>query len=363
MSEIKKLRERLNIKKSIFIEKDSNLLSALKLMDEEDVKLLIVIEGHKFFSVLSIGDIQRAIIKNISLESNISEVLRDDITVALKEESFSDIKDKMLKFRAECMPVIDSESNLVSVYFWDDVFVNQQKRDDSKLNLPVIIMAGGKGTRLQPITNVIPKALVPLGEKPIIEVIIDSFVDLGAKSFNLSVNHKKEMIEFHFSQKKDKQYEVSFFEEIKPLGTAGSLCFFKDKIDSSFFVSNCDIVVSQDYREIYKYHQKNKNDLTVVAALYHLRLPYGNLETAEIGLLKELKEKPEITFLINTGLYLLEPGVLDLVPQEEFFHMTELIEKIKSSGGRVGVFPVSEKSWLDIGQWKEYQKSFSQFKS
>ncbi len=164
------------------------------------------------------------------------------------------------------------------------------------------------------------------------------------------------MIEFYFDQLEEKKYSLDFIHEKKPLGTAGSLSFLKGKIKESFFVSNCDILIKQDYREIHKYHKENKNDLTIISALSHYQIPYGTLITGDQGQLLSLEEKPEKTFMINTGVYLLESHLLDLVPENTFFHMTDLIDKIRSKSGRVGVFPISASSWVDIGQWADYQK-------
>lgn len=220
-----------------------------------------------------------------------------------------------------------------------------------------MIMAGGQGSRLKPITNIIPKPLIPIGDKPIIEIIIDKFSTLGVSNFYLSVNYKQEMIRFYFEGVENKSYNLNYFVEPYPLGTGGSLHLLKDKISSTFFVSNCDIIIDQDYYDIYDYHTSNKNELTIVAALRLMQIPYGTLESGENGELLALKEKPELTFMINTGMYILEPHLLNEIPENTFFHITDLIEKVKERRGRVGVFPVSEGAWMDIGEWKEYNKT------
>jgi NDP-sugar pyrophosphorylase family protein len=143
------------------------------------------------------------------------------------------------------------------------------------------------------------------------------------------------------------------------MGTAGSLSLLKGKIKETFFVTNCDILIDQDYSEVLKYHRENKNEITVVATLKHFPIEYGTIETGEDGLLLELREKPEVTFKINSGMYILEPHLIEEIPQNKFFHITQLIEEVKSRGGRVGVFPISEKSWIDIGNWDEYFKNYN----
>ncbi len=221
-------------------------------------------------------------------------------------------------------------------------------------------MAGGKGTRLKPLTNVIPpKPLIPIGNKTIIEEIMDRFVDVGCNDFHISVNYKAETIKHYFKQLNHKDYIIDYFQEkTPPLGTAGSLFLVKNKIRTTFFVSNCDIIIDEDYSEILKYHRDNKNELTVVSALKHYPpIAYGTIETTEGGVLTKLVEKPELTFQINSGMYILEPPhLLNEIPENKFFHITQLIENIQKRNGKVGVFPISEGSWTDIGDWNEYVK-------
>jgi dTDP-glucose pyrophosphorylase len=320
---------------------------------------LIVEDAGKFIGLLSAGDIQRAIIKGTSLESSVVDHLRRNIRVARAGDRFSDIKAMMLKFRMEFVPVVDAKGQVTHVHLWESVFSKKAIPMEKSFEVPVVIMAGGQGTRLKPITNIIPKPLVPIGEKPVIEKIIDSFQRLGVKDFYISVNYKADMLEFYFQQHQDPKRQLHFLRENQPLGTAGSLHLLKDKIDSTFFVSNCDILIDQDYSEIYKHHKSEKFQLTLVAALHQHMIPYGTVEIGDHGTLKALKEKPEVTYMINTGMYVLEPETLNLVPENEHFHMTELIQKVRHNGGSVGVFPISESSWIDIGQWAEYQKTWS----
>lgn len=341
--------------KGRIISKSESILEGLKRMDSLDRKSLIVIEKDKFFGLISAGDIQRAIIQNKSLDTPVEEILRNKIRVAKPEDSFEKIKQMMFDFRMELCPVVDEKGEVLEVFFWEDIFKESQLLPKNQFNLPVIIMAGGFGTRLKPITNVIPKPLIPIGDKTMLEHIFDRFAKHGSSSFFISVNYKAELIDFYLKSK-DLPYSINYFKEEKPMGTAGSLSLLKGIINETFFVSNCDILIEQDYSEILDYHKSNKNDITVVAALKHYAIPYGTIETTENGRLVSLHEKPELTFKINSGMYVLEPHLLNEIPENEFFHITHLIEKIHKSGGRVGVFPVSQKSWKDIGEWDEYLK-------
>ncbi len=341
----------------ISISAQETILGALKKMDETYKRLLLVFDKGKFINVLSIGDIQRAIIRNQPMGAELKKILRKETRLSYENEAFSEIKKRMFNFRAECMPLLDDDGNLKDVYFWEDVFPKEEKRIKRKLDLPVVIMAGGKGTRLKPLTNVIPKPLIPIGEKTIIEEIMDRFTDVGCNDFYLSVNYKAETIKHYFLHLNNESYNIDYFQEEKPLGTAGSLYLVKDKIQKTFFVSNCDIIIDEDYSAILEYHRENKNELTIVSALKNYPIPYGTIETRNDGILSELKEKPELTFQINSGMYILEPHLLNEIPENTFFHITHLIDNIMKRKGRVGVFPVSEGSWKDIGEWDEYYKS------
>lgn len=330
-----------------------NLLEALKQMDSFGKKLLIVVENDKFTGLLSAGDIQRAIIKNYPFETPIHEILRKDVKVGKTEDSFEDIKKMMMEFRMEFCPIVDNEQNIKEIYFWEDVFQDKNTEPVNQFNLPVVIMAGGFGTRLKPLTNVLPKPLIPIGDKTMLEEIFDRFGKHGCNQYFISVNYKAELIKFYLTNQ-NLPYKLEYFEETKPMGTAGSLSLLKGKLNQTFFVNNCDILIEQDYSEILDYHRDQKNEITLISALKTYPIPYGTIETGENGKLLDIKEKPELTFQINSGMYILEPHLLDEIPEDIFFHITDLIQKIISRKGKIGVFPVSEKSWKDIGDWNEY---------
>lgn len=353
MNDIAKIKE-------ISIQKTTSILEALKKMDFVSKKMLLIFDGSNFLSVLSIGDIQRAILKRVDFNTSIEKILRKNITVASINDKKSDVKKKMLDNKIECMPVLSRKGTLEDVYFWEDFFGDEGERSKSNLDLPVVIMAGGKGTRLKPLTNVIPKPLIPVGNKTILEEIMDCFVSVGSNDFYLSVNYKVETIKHYFNTLDNKNYNITYFQENQPLGTAGSMYLLKGKINKTFFVSNCDILINQDLAEIYNYHKSSGNTITMVSALKHFKIPYGTIKTKEGGLLKEMTEKPELTYQINTGVYILEPSVLDFIPEDRFYHITDLIEDVHQKGHKVGVFPISEGSWKDIGQWDEYLKMIGQ---
>lgn len=337
----------------ISITSDISLLEGLKKMNTIRRKLLLVLDGFKYIGLLSIGDIQRAIINNTDINSPVFSFIRKDNIIALPETSIDKIKKQMLDIRAEFMPVVSSKNELLDVYFWEDLFGKKKIAPANQFNLPVVIMAGGVGSRLKPLTNVLPKPLIPIGDKTMLEEIFQRFGNFGCDSFYISVNYKAELIEYYLTSQK-LPYNLLFFKEESPMGTAGSLSLLKGKIHETFFVSNCDILVEQDYSEILNYHQENKNEITLVAAIKHYSIPYGTIETGKNGQLKDLKEKPELTFKINSGMYILEPHLLNEIPFDSFFHITDLINKLEKEKRKVGVFPISQNDWIDVGEVSGY---------
>lgn len=338
------------------VDSHKTIIQTMKMMDDGCVKSLLVFKDDRFHGMITNGDLQRAIIANKPFDTTIGTIVDNSKKkYAHTDDNEEHIKTWMLEVRAEMMPVVDSTGKLVKVIFWNDLFDEPQKDNREEIDLPVVIMAGGKGTRLKPITNVIPKPLIPIGEKTILEEIMDQFEGIGCKNFYMSVNYKSDMMRYYLDQL-EHHYNVEFFEETKPLGTIGSVSLLKGKITTPFFVSNCDIIIDQDYRDVYEYHQNNHNDLTIVTAVKSFKIPYGVIETGDDGLMTGLQEKPDITYMINTGVYLLNAECINEIPEGEFFHITHLMEKIKTRGGRVGCFPVSEHAWRDMGEWNEYLK-------
>ena len=276
---------------ALFISEETTISTALRQMDAVGYKLLIVGEkkSKNFFGLVTIGDIQRAIISNTPLNNTVSSIIRNDLMISTINDNRENIKSLMLKYRLVYMPIINKDKKIVNIIFWEDIIKEESNQIFPDLSLPVVIMAGGLGKRLQPLTNVLPKALLPFGEKTILENIIEQFSRYNCKSFYISVNYKADLIQFYLDSLKEKDFKAFLFFEDKPLGTAGSLCLLKDKLTETFFVSNCDILINEDYSAIYNYHKKHNNELTIVASLKHYSIPYGTIESGENGELIALK--------------------------------------------------------------------------
>ena len=253
------------------------------------------------------------------------------------------------------IPIVNENNIVVDYVTWSGLGEKIQPHKSS-LNVPVVIMAGGRGTRLEPFTKILPKPLVPVQEKPIIEHIIECFTKLGCSDFHLTVNYKGRILKAYFEELQP-DYSVRFIEEQEPLGTAGSLRYLVGKFNEPFFVTNCDIIIKADYTNLYKFHQKGAYDVTLVASAKEYVIPYGTCNLNSDGHLSHINEKPQYDLLINTGLYVLNPEVLELIPENKFYHITNLIEDVKNQGKKVGVFPIDDDSWIDVGEWVEYRKA------
>ena len=217
-------------------------------------------------------------------------------------------------------------------------------------------MAGGKGTRLAPFTNILPKPLIPINNKPIIELIIDKFKSAGAKEFHITVNYKAEMIKAYFDYTEYNSI-INYINEEKFLGTAGSLRLLPDDFPETFFLTNCDILVKANYSDILKHHKASGSDITIIGCNQTITIPYGVIRVSDENCLVKIDEKPKLNFVVNTGMYVLEKEVVKYIKENTLYHITDLINDIKEHGGKVSVYLVDEDSWIDIGQWEEYRKS------
>lgn len=342
----------MNIAERIIVFPTVTIREALKIIDEVAHKTVVVANADKSLcGVVTDGDIRRWILKNGNIEDNISSVMNSNPVVLTPGYLVKDAQAIMLDKMIEAIPVVDDERKIIDICFWRDIFESHSK-PRVQFNFPIVIMAGGKGTRLHPFTKILPKPLIPIGDKPIIEHIVDKFRSYGCRDFHVTVNYKAGMMRAYFADI-EKDYNVSFLEESKPLGTGGSLHMLDGILNQTFFVSNCDILIDADYSDMLRLHKEKKNQITMVASLKHYTIPYGVISLNENELVKKITEKPELTWLVNTGMYILEPETLRDIPKESFFHITDLINRYLSEGRNVGVYPVSEKAWMDMGQMEE----------
>jgi len=345
---------------SLIINYKASLKDALRKLDVASYKVLIVVDDDgRLAGALTDGDVRRGLLSGAELGSCIDVVYNHNpVSITVDEFSFDKIKELLSKDKLEVLPVIEPDGLVADFVTWDKVFAEKHEGDTGNIDCPLVVMAGGKGTRLEPFTKILPKPLIPIGDKPIIQTIADRFKDAGCEKFNFVVNYKGEMIESYFNHISD-DYDIEYFWEKDFYGTAGGLKMLEGRIGEDFFVSNCDVIIKAKYENILSMHREKGAALTIVSAIQHYKIPYGVVQFQKGGKVTGIDEKPEYTFTVNTGLYVLNDRALGYIKENEFMHMTDLIDALVDAGEAVITYPVNENEYLDIGQWEEYKKSLS----
>lgn len=331
------------------IDENSTIVEAMRKLDKVAAKVLYILDGSKIAASLTDGDIRRWLLKKNKIDAKVKEVANYS-PLYLHQKDKRQASKLMKKYMIESVPIVNDDKEIILIMFWNDHEVDI----DNDLNLPVVIMAGGKGTRLYPYTKILPKPLIPIGEKPIIEHIIDRFNMVGCDVFYLLINHKKNMIKAYFNEE-ERAYTTKYIEEEEFLGTGGGLSLLKGMIDSTFILSNCDILIEENYSKMYEHHKREKNMITMVCSLKTIKIPYGVVETTESGSIEKVDEKPEVAFFVNTGMYIVEPEVIENLKENRVVGFPTVIQEYKQAGKKVGVYPISDYAWMDMGQIEEME--------
>lgn len=348
---------------SLVVGPGESTLACMKKLDATAQKILFVVEGEgRLVGALTDGDIRRWILAGRDLTVPVAQVCNPSPVVLPANHIAGDVRALMVTHGVSCIPVVDDERRIRDLVFWTDLVRGDSPADvvsPRPVDAPVVIMAGGAGVRLRPFTTILPKALIPLGDKSIVEHIIDRFCRHGIHEYYMTLGHKARVIRSYFEDV-ERDYTLTFVEEPKPLGTAGGLLFLAGRLPSTFLVTNCDVLVRADYADLIDFHLAGGHAMTLVSSMRHYRIPYGICEIDPGGRLVEIREKPEMHFLISTGLYVVERSSLALIPEGLTFQMTDLIHALRAAGWTIGVYPISERAWDDTGEWDEYHKTAGQ---
>lgn len=335
-----------------------SIREAIKVIDEGGIGFCVCVDDkEKAIGVISDGDFRRAVHSGIQLDENVVKITNKEFFYVEKDHNKKDLEKIFNNPLVRQVPVLE-EGKLLDIITRENFCGDEISRKRKCMDSQVVIMAGGKGTRLDPFTRILPKALAPLGNDPVIKVIMDEFKKFGMNDFFISLHDKGSMIKAYFHDH-SLGYRIDYIDEAKPLGSAGALKKLEGKVNTAFFVSNCDIMIHADYSALFDFHKKGSYDLTLVGSMQHYAVPYAVCDIENGGILKKIREKPQSDLLVNTGLYILEPAVLRYIPLDTNFSMIDLIRKAQDDGSKVGVFPVSEKSWIDVGQLSEYTNIIS----
>ncbi|MDR2487471.1 MAG: NTP transferase domain-containing protein [Clostridiales Family XIII bacterium] len=320
------------------------IIDAMAVINDNAKGIAVVCDGMVLRGVVTDGNIRRYILGKGDLRASIAAVTNYEAKYINHHDGIDPIA-YMRANHIDALPIVNSRNEVISIAFTSEEKVYKS----TKLDVPVVIMAGGKGTRLLPFTSVLPKPLIPVGDKTITELIIEKFSTFGCDHFEMIVNYKKNLIRTFFEEL-PLECTVSFTEEEEYLGTGGGLKLLEGRYDDAFFMTNCDILVEEDYSEVLRHHREKGNVVTVVCALRRSVIPYGTVEVSREGAIERINEKPSFTHLVNTGFYVIEPDFLRHIPAGTFIHITDAIEHCVAAGGRVGAYPISDSAWHDMGE-------------
>lgn len=349
--------------KKIIINKQASINAALRQLKYTGTKCLVVLDNNnKVLGTLSDGDLRKRIIRTGNTKGSITNIFNKKPFI-IKKSQIKKYNKKIarifIKNKFTLIPVIDDlNKKFIKPLFYKDL-IKVKKKKDKKIDCPVIIMAGGRGTRLKPFTEILPKPLMPLKNKTVIEHIITSFVRQGFKKFIITINYKSEILKSYFKELNLK-YNIKFIEEKKELGTVGSLKLIKN-LNSNFILTNCDNLYKFNYKKLHDSHVKNKCDLTVAISNKKIRIPYGVCQLKEDKKLKSINEKPTFNLFINTGFYMLNKKVVKFIPKEKKFGIDQLLNILMEKNYNLRTFKIADKQWFDTGQWDQFKKTVDQF--
>jgi len=338
----------------ILLQKASTIKEALEVIDKGAMRIAIVLdEDEKVVGTLSDGDIRRGLLDGLSLNSSIENLYFKEPTLANINDSKEVIIQKALRKQIYQIPVVDDDGRLVKVEE-----ISKLLKTKARTNR-VILMAGGLGTRLHPLTEDIPKPLLKVGNKPILETIIENFAKYGFINITISVNYKADMIKEYFGDGAKLGVNIEYIEESKRLGTAGALSLIKERPQEPFFVMNGDLLTNVNFEHLLDFHMVEHSVATMCVREYDYQVPYGVIETKGSEIVS-IKEKPTHKFFVNAGIYVLSPQVFEYIPKNEFYDMPTLFEDIIKDELKSVSFPVHE-YWLDIGRMSDFKQAQDEY--
>ena len=338
--------------KKILIQSNLSIASAFRQLAKTGLRCLIVIDKKKkYLGTITDGDLRRSILSKKDFSLKIHTLYNSNSTFLTKEKFTKKLANKLIQEKKiTLIPIINDKFKVINYY---NIYKNKSNiRISSQKNL-VLIMAGGKGKRMQPFTSILPKPLIPVKQKPVLVHILNFFKNDGYKNFLISINKNQKVLKSYLNLL-EKIYNLKCLEEDKPLGTAGVLKKIK-KFSEPFFMINCDSLLKIKPKELLSFHNENDNFLTLVAAVKNFNIPYGVCElNHKKNKLINMKEKPNQKILANTGLYVCEPNLMNYLPKKTNFDMSDVVNILLKKKKKIGVFPIKENEWQDTGNWTDY---------
>jgi dTDP-glucose pyrophosphorylase len=333
---------------------DTSIHDTIQAIDRSAMQIALVVDaGRKLLGTVTDGDIRRAILKGFSLSEAVARVMNPHPQVLPWESDAEQILRAMKKSGRHRIPLVDNDGQVRSLALLEE-YIQPSERPNR-----VILMAGGLGTRLRPLTDTCPKPLLKVGDKPVLQTILENFRDQGFIHFYLSVNYKAEMIRDYFADGSAFGVNIHYLHENQRMGTAGALTLLPDSPRDPVIVMNGDLLTKVDFRHLLDFHREHRAAATMCVREYDFQVPYGvvNIEHHRIV---GIQEKPVQRFFVNAGIYVLEPEALGLIPGRQYFDMPSLFEKLLEQGKETVVFPIRE-YWIDIGQMADLERANSEF--
>lgn len=337
----------------ICIANKSSIANAIQSLNKSGLKIVLVQDDKlKFVGTITDGDIRRGLLRGLTINDSVVMIVNSAALTVADNVSKIDILELMRAKKVYQIPVIDKELNIMRLHLWDEI------SEPIKLSNVMVIMAGGVGSRLKPLTNSVPKPMLRVNNQPILEKILLKAKSQGLSKFIVTINYLAEQIENYFKDGSNLDIEITYLKENLPLGTAGSLKMIKFTDDLPILLTNGDVVTETNYVELLNFHSDNKFDLTIAVKSHEWNNPYGVVETDGLKI-TNYKEKPSNVTLVNAGIYCLNPKVINLIDPDRQFDMSELIAKCLNANLSVGAFVLYE-SWIDIGRQEDFQLLKSQ---
>ncbi|MEN4053844.1 MULTISPECIES: nucleotidyltransferase family protein [Sulfurimonas] len=339
---------------NILLRKNSSIKEALEVIDKGAMRIAIVLdEDEKVVGTLTDGDIRRGLLNGLTLDSSIEGLYFKEPTLANINDSKELIVQKAIRKQIYQIPIVDDEGRLVKIEELSNLLKTNAKSNR------VILMAGGLGTRLHPLTQDVPKPLLKVGNKPILETIIENFAKYGFVNITISVNYKAEMIKEYFGDGASLGVNIEYIEESKRLGTAGALSLMQERPQEPFFVMNADLLTNVNFEHLLDFHMMEHSVATMCVREYDYQVPYGVIETDGSKIIS-IKEKPVHKFFVNAGIYVLSPQVFEYIPKNEFYDMPTLFNDIIQDKLKSISFPIHE-YWLDIGRMSDFEQAQNEY--
>ncbi len=343
-------------KKAIISQTDT-METAIKVLELESLRIVMVVDKNdRFVGTVTDGDIRRGLIKRLTMDTAIIDIMFKESIVASVKDDKASILAKMRELDILQIPIIDDDGKIIGLETLQHLL--KDKRHDN----PVFLMAGGFGKRLQPLTNNIPKPLLTIGKKPILENILEQFIAAGFHCFYISTHFKSEMVQEHFGDGSDWGVTIEYVHEDIPLGTAGGLGLLPDNLpDLPILMMNGDLLTKIDFEKLLHFHMQSNGIATMCVRKYDFQVPYGVIQSEDqkvVGIV----EKPMHSFFVNAGIYVLESDLVKNISGKSHIDMTNLLEDQIHKGMSINMFPIYE-YWLDIGQKDQLEQARIDYKS